>query len=75
MVNPENHISFGYVKVPGDDRGGFSDLDQNLQEGLEITEIWEGRQLVVCYVSLPLQDCNLDFIQLVAPHPTVNLYY
>lgn len=32
VVDVENHISFGHVKVPGDDRGSLRDLDQQLQK-------------------------------------------
>lgn len=30
MVDVENHVTFAHVKVPGDDRGGVDDLDQDL---------------------------------------------
>lgn len=31
VVNIKNHVSFAHVKVPGDDRGGIYDLNQDLK--------------------------------------------
>lgn len=64
MVDVEDHISFGHVKVPGDDGGGLSDVDQHLQEDVRKHRTADSRPLIV---SLLLQACNVHFIQLVAP--------
>lgn len=40
MIDVENHITFAYVKVPSDDRGGINDLNQHLvNEGEQEEEI------------------------------------
>lgn len=51
VVDVENHISFGHVKVPGDDGGGFSDLDQHLPEDVKRLETQNSRQQVVNHLS------------------------
>lgn len=51
VVDVENHISLGHVKVPGDDGGGLSDLDQHLPEDVKRLETQNNRQKVVNHVS------------------------
>lgn len=43
VVDGENNISFRYIKVPGDDWGGLSDLNHHLQEDVRRleTQNWE----------------------------------
>lgn len=54
VVDGENNISFRYVKVPSDDRGGLGDLNHHLQEDvwrLE-TQSWEQRPINQVLIKL-----------------------
>ena len=45
MVDVENNITFAHIKVPGDDRGGVDDLNQNLAGGKEMSEIYRNTEI------------------------------
>lgn len=51
VVDGENNISFRYIKVPGDDRGGLGDLNHHLQEDVWRLETREWEHWTINQVS------------------------
>lgn len=60
VVDVEDHVALGHVKVPGDDGAGLRDLDQHLQED---AARWDESQQGVNYRG----GCNVLFFQLGSP--------
>lgn len=65
VVDVENHVALGHVKVPGDDGAGLRDLDQHLQED---AARWEKPPQGLDYRG----GCNALFFQLGAPLTRVS---